>query len=160
MCWYGYLFLFFLGYFQPLYCLVSGNLTIGWNNKPFPFSDYVKETRDAPEDALAEYVYSNFYGDTFPSQQTERLKVLRREWRSPTKEGHSEAQKELSEMEVNDILAETEEGPFPQPIPLKSMLRFLSDYWKQDDSDYPTPSRLQAMMMDELVQGSGCFFTD
>lgn len=128
-----------------------------WDNKPSHPTDYLCQHKELPADALVEYLRPDLFGATFPDQQTEKFRALRRAWRGRRTEG---APRTLSGTDVHEIISEAEGGPFAQPIPLGSLTAFLAEYWEQEDSDYPSPARLKAMNMRELVEGDDCFLVD
>ena len=128
-----------------------------WDNKLSLPADYLRQCKGSPADALVEYLQPDLFGNTFPDQQIEKFRALRRAWRGRRTEGSSRT---LSGMDVHEIISEAEGGPFEQQIPLGSLTAFLAEYWEQEDSDYPSPARLKAMNMGELVEGDDCFLVE
>lgn len=128
-----------------------------WDNKPSLPAHYLfQQHKDLPADALVEYLRPDLFGNTFPEQQVDKFRALRRAWRGRQT---GQAPRTLSGTAVHEIISEAE-GPFAQPIPLGSLTAFLAEYWEQEDSDYPSPSRLKAMKMGELVEGDDCFLVE
>lgn len=100
--------------------------------------------------------------------QLDHFEHQRRQWRTPqtNPEGspsHTRIERisKMSIEAVDDIFVDyRDRQPFPRRIRLDDMVEFLKVYWPEMDRDYPTPERLAAMGMGELVEGEVPFYVD